>query len=169
MKILVSDIPEDGLDVELEENPVIEPFKMLSTVKSRLRLDKISSEVTVQGEIKTSIELQCSRCLRIYPQDIAQNVNLEYRPVEDTGSKDRHEINEDELDISFYKENEIDILEMLAEQIILSVPMKPLCAETCRGICSTCGADLNVNPCSCGNGEINPQFEVLKKILERSK
>lgn len=164
MKIFVPDIPEEGLDIELAEDMVVEPFNLLSPVRSSLRIERVNSEVTVQGGIDVSIELQCSRCLIKFPQNFVQNVNLEYRPVEEVGDEDKHEIKEDELDISFYKENEIDLAEMITEQIILSVPMKPLCMDACKGICSRCGADLNVNPCSCANEVTSPHFEALKKI-----
>jgi len=51
--------------------------------------------------------------------------------------------------VRFYEEPHLDLAELAAEQFGLAVPMKPLCAETCRGICPRCGANLNQGACPC--------------------
>lgn len=169
MKILLSDIPDEGLDLELEEAFGTGTFKLLSPARSRLRIDKVGPDVVVSGNITTIAELQCSRCLKSFSREIDVDVNVEYRPVEELKTDERHEIKEDELDLGFYKGNEIDIQEAIAEQIILSFPMKPLCSESCEGLCPKCGADLNLAPCACDVKDANPQFEALKKLLNNRK
>lgn len=169
MKILLSDMPEEGLDLEFEEAIGTGALKLLSPAKSRLRIDKIGPDIVVKGNITTIAELQCSRCLKAFSMDIDVDVIAEYRPVEELRADERHEIKEDELDLGFYKGDEIDVQEAIAEQIILSIPMKPLCSESCRGLCPRCGADLNLAPCTCDVKDVNPQFEALKKLLNNRK
>ncbi len=171
MKILLSDITDDGLDLELEfEEPLVsEPLRLLSPVKARLRIEKVSSEVFAKGEVSAAIELQCSRCLKKFSKTIEANVNVVYHPVEELKGEEKHEIKEDELDMGFYKGEELDVHDIVTEQIILSVPMKPLCSESCKGICPKCGADLNVNTCSCGMKEPDPRLAVLKKLINDRK
>lgn len=169
MKILLSDIPDEGLDLEFREDLDLAHLRSLSPVKAKLRLEKVGPEVLVKGEVGSRVELQCSRCLKNFPKDIAANLNVMYRPLEELEGEDKHEVKEDELDIGFYRNDELDLQELMTEQVILSVPMKPLCSESCRGICPKCGADLNVSECGCEAKEPDPRLAVLKKLLDDRK
>lgn len=168
MKVQVSDITDEGLALEFQESVKVS-VPLLSPVKARLRLGKVGSEVLAQGEVTTRMELQCSRCLRNFPKDMDMNINVVYHPVEELSGEEKHEVREDELDTGFYKDDELDIQDLVMEQILLNIPMKPLCSESCRGICPKCGADMNVNPCRCEQKETDPRLAVLKKLLEEGK
>jgi len=168
MKVQVSDITDEGLDLEFQESVKVS-VPLLSPVKARLRLEKVGAEVLAQGEVTTRMELQCSRCLRNFPRDMDMSINVVYHPVEELRGEERHEVREDELDMGFYEDDELDIQDLVVEQILLNVPMKPLCSESCRGICPKCGADKNVNPCTCEQKETDPRLAVLKKLLEEGK
>jgi uncharacterized protein len=166
MKILVSDITDEGLDLEFEETVRSESLALLSPVRVTLRIDKFGGEVLAKGEVKTRIGLQCSRCLKNFPQDVDITVNVVYHPAAELKDDEKHEIKDDELDMGFYQGDELDVQDLVMEQILLSVPMKPLCRESCKGICPTCGTDLNIQPCSCERKEVDPRLEVLKKLLD---
>lgn len=168
MKVQVSDITDEGLDLEFQEIVKVS-VPLLLPAKVRLRLEKVASEVFAQGEVSTRMELQCSRCLRNFPKDMDMNINVVYHPLEELTGEEKHEVREDELDMGFYRDDELDIQDLVAEQILLNVPMKPLCSESCRGICPKCGADMNVNPCRCEQKETDPRLAVLKKLLEEGK
>jgi uncharacterized protein len=169
MKILLSDITEDGLDLVFEDTFDSGPFKPLSPVKASLHVDKFSSEVLIAGEVKAFLELQCSRCLKLFPRDTEIEVNAVYHPLDDLKGEERHEVKDDELDMGFYSGDELDIQELVKEQIILSIPIKPLCSESCRGICPICGTDLNADTCSCREKSTDPRLAVLKKLLDDRK
>ncbi len=169
MKIVLSDITEEGLDLDFEETFASGPLRLLSPVKARLRIDKVGSEVLARGEVRSDIELQCSRCLSMFSKDIIVDINVVYHPLEELTGEEKHEIKEDELDMGFYKGDELDVYDLVQEQIMLSVPMKPLCNETCRGLCPKCGADLNITKCSCEQKEPDPRLEVLRKLFEGRK
>jgi len=168
MKVQVSDITDEGLDLEFQEIVKVS-VPLLLPAKVRLRLEKVASEVFAQGEVSTRMELQCSRCLRNFPKDMDMNINVVYHPLEELTGEEKHEVREDELDMGFYRDDELNIQDLVAEQILLNVPMKPLCSESCRGICPKCGADMNVNPCRCEQKETDPRLAVLKKLLEEGK
>jgi len=70
----------------------------------------------------------------------------------------------DDLDISFYKGDRIDLTELIKEQILLYLPMQPLCSTDCKGLCPKCRKSLKDGPCNCEVKEIDPRFEVLKKL-----
>jgi len=169
MKILLSDITDEGLDLAFEETPSSEALNLRSPVRVALRIDKIGPEVFARGNVRTSIELQCGRCLRSFVKDMDVSINVVYHPVEELKEQEKHEIKDDELDMGFYQGDELDVQDLVTEQLLLNVPMKPLCSESCKGICPDCGADLNAGTCACERKETDPRLEVLKKLLDNGK
>ncbi|MGD1076040.1 MAG: DUF177 domain-containing protein [Thermodesulfovibrionales bacterium] len=169
MKILLSDIADEGLEIEFEETVEVGPVKLLSPVKASLHIDKVSAEVLVQGTMQTLLELQCSRCLKPFSKETDLDVNVVYHPLEELKGEERHEIKDDELDTGFYQGDELDIQELVREQIILNIPLKPLCSESCKGICPKCGSDLSTDTCTCEQRDPDPRLAVLKKLLNERK
>lgn len=172
MKILIADIPEEGLIVDLEERLTPEEGSVVSPVVSHLELMKTGTEVMISGALRTDVELECSRCLQSFRRPMDIPVNVVYHPAEEVtgeGQTTRHALNPDEMDMGFYRDGAIDLRELLGEQIVLDSQMKPLCSETCKGICPHCGTDLNKGSCTCNNTTVDPRLEVLKKYFEKRK
>lgn len=168
MKIVIPDIPEEGLFVELEEKISIEGFSVSSPVKAQLSVNRAENEVMVTGSLAVELEMECSRCLTGLRQEQDLPVNVVYHPADEIGSE-KHGLHDDEMDMGFYSGDELDLDELIKEQILLSVQMKPLCKEDCKGLCPKCGIDLNTATCTCVQKEIDPRLEVLKKLLDKEK
>lgn len=164
MKIIISEIPEEGLDLDLQET--VQLNGGLSPVQSHLRITKIGTEVVVSGNILADVELQCSRCLKDFRSTLTIPFEAIYHPLEHLREEEKHELKVDELDMGFYSKDELDLFDLIKEQIMLNIPMKPLCSKLCKGICLQCGTDLNAGTCSCSTKEIDPRLEVLKKLLK---
>ena len=62
--------------------------------------------------------------------------------------------------------DEIDLDEILSTLFILDMETKFLCREDCKGLCSTCGKNLNLGPCGCRK-QIDPRFAVLEQLLDK--
>lgn len=166
MKILIQEIPDDGLDIELSETITTPAF--LAPVHAQLRIEKVGTEVVVvKGNLGADIELQCSRCLKDYKSMLSIPVDVVYHPVDELRGEDKHELKGGEMDMGFYSAGELDMIDLMREQIMLNIPMKPLCNEMCKGICLKCGTDLNTSECSCTAHEIGPGLEALKKLLDK--
>ncbi len=166
MKIVIADIPDEGLELDIEEKVEVEDVSLSGPVISHLSINKVSTEIAITGRLKAEMELQCSRCLKEFRQDLDIPVNVVYHPVEEVPGE-RHALTGDELDLGFYQGDELDLQELLKEQILLNKQMKPLCSERCKGICPKCGKDLNSGQCGCSGKEIDPRLEVLKNFLEK--
>lgn len=166
MKIVIADIPDEGLEVDIEERVEVEDVSLSGPVISQLSLNKVATEIIITGRLKAEMELQCSRCLKDFTQGLDIPVNVVYHPVEDVAGE-KHALKDEELDLGFYQGEELDLQELLKEQILLNTQMKPLCSERCKGICPKCGKDLNTGQCSCSQKEIDPRLEVLKNFLEK--
>ncbi len=166
MKILIADIPDDGLDVDINERVNIEEAPLLKPVISRLSLNKVDREIVITGRLKAEMELKCSRCLKDFIQCLDVPVNVVYNPADEVGPE-KHALRDDELDMEFYRGEELDLQDLLKEQILLNTQMKPLCDEQCKGICPKCGKDLNTGQCNCNQKEVDPRLEALKMFLEK--
>ena len=129
-----------------------------SNINVDLLLTKVLKEISVRGNIWFSIETPCARCLDTMDLILEPEVNLillpEYLP---------HEKDED-IDFETYKGDEIDLGGYLRELIAMSLPIKVLCVEECKGLCPNCGVNLNLEECSCKDNWVDPRFAVLRNL-----
>lgn len=109
----------------------------------------------LHGVVKGQLSLECSRCLKPidYHLDVELTEQFSRRPSDD--------------DIHEFTGDEIDVTGVLRENIILALPVKPLCAPDCRGLCPECGQDQNEGKCSCDPKSIDPRLAVLEKLISK--
>lgn len=125
-------------------------------------------EYDVEGTVRFTADYQCARCLEPYPIANESKIQLRYRPrPEATGEEEEVEISPDELDIDFYSERSIPLKQLAADQIQLSIPMKPLCDENCLGLCPNCGANRNREACTCEPSATDERWGALQDIREQ--
>jgi uncharacterized protein len=116
----------------------------------------------VDGKLKTAIRFTCSRCAKEFSRSLAASFDLSYLPQPQWNSENAEiELRYEDMDIAFYDGIALDVDLMILEQIELSMPMKFVCREDCKGLCYRCGADLNEGACVCGNEETDPRLSVL--------
>ncbi len=123
----------------------------------------------VVGRAQTRLELECGRCLEPFEMPFDAAFDLHYVPQEQNAGEGEREIAEDDLTTAFYREGMLDVIDLLREQFQLALPMKPLCTETCRGLCPDCGANLNRTQCDCTPKWEDPRLAPLKGLLNRQK
>jgi uncharacterized protein len=112
------------------------------------------------------LELQCSRCAEPFTFPVDVPFDLYYLPHADNTGEGEVEIEEDDLETAFYKDDVIDLGQLMKEQFYLALPMKPLCAEDCRGLCPQCGANLNQLTCNCVSGWTDPRLDALRSLVK---
>jgi len=169
MRIQVSDIPDEGMEIEDEENIDSKTGGIASRAALKLRVDKVGSEVRLKGEIRAGLTLECSRCLKPFGDDLVVPVDLVFVPAEAVEDEEGHELASDEMNTGFYRDGELDLGEISGEQVLLSMSMKPLCSESCKGICPICGKDLNEGSCKCAPQKGDDRMQGLKKFFEKRK
>ncbi len=168
MKIIVSEIEGEGTELDFSEsltqNSLLES---IGPVNAHLRIERRGEEVRIQGGIQGRVALQCSRCLINFQQEMSLNIDLLYHPAAEVAREETYEVPRDEINIGFYSNDELDITQVIREQLILNLPMKAVCVETCKGICPVCGADMNLQRCECRNEYVDPRLKSLKKLLSK--
>jgi len=93
---------------------------------------------------------------------VERDFDLFYRPVASIAREEEVEVPPDELEVGFYSGVGIALAEVVAEQVILSLPMKMVCRTDCLGLCPVCGADRNHENCKCPPPEAGSPFAALK-------
>jgi uncharacterized protein len=112
--------------------------------------------------------LGCSRCLEPFALPLHLHFDLLYTPRPEQVSAGESRVDEEEFTVVHFDGGRIDLDALLAEQIYLGLPLKPLCREDCRGLCPRCGTNLNQGSCECPTGpEPDPRLSPLKALVER--
>lgn len=169
MRLNVSDIPDGGLQTELDLPVEINDIAGSDIAHVRMNVFRFGKKVLIEGSLKISLSLECSRCLKEYSFTLDLAFRDEYDPVEEFENEDKQELTGRELEKNSYSNDEIDISGLIKEQVMLNIPMKPLCRSDCQGICPRCGKHLNEGLCECKAEEIDPRLAPLKKLKESMK
>lgn len=120
--------------------------------------------VMIEGSTNISLILFCSRCLKeiIFPMDIRISKEMDFSLTEK-----EHAENLDETNYIIGYNLDVDLL--VYDEILIGFPMKLLCDENCKGICKTCGTNLNEKTCDCDNTEYDPRMSVIRDIFNNFK
>jgi uncharacterized protein len=129
-------------------------------------IDKAGVQYRLVGRAGTLLRLTCSRCLGRFELPVDAPFDLLYMPQAANVGEGEIEIEEDDLDAAYYRDDVIDLGQLVREQFYLVVPMKPLCRELCRGLCQQCGTNLNTGSCDCRHAWEDPRLAVLRSLLD---
>lgn len=137
----------------------------LSSVTVTGKVIKTDSGFYVSGEAGMSLDLTCSRCLEDYRHELNFDFSSEFIPQSTkTKSEDSEEYFED--DTPTYRGDLLDLQELLQESLLVSIPMKTVCNENCKGICPDCGQALNETTCQCVTHKPDPRLAPLADLLK---
>jgi uncharacterized protein len=170
MAIKIKDIPPEGLALELAQKLDLFDAGTTSTAFTAvLSIKPISgNSFHISGRVQSEPLLECSRCLKRFSYPIDTELSADVAPLSAMGTGNEHELAGEELDMEFYRGDELEPLDLVKEQLLISLPMVPVHSPECKGLCPTCGADRNTAPCRCSDArkESGP-FSVLKDILKK--
>lgn len=124
------------------------------------KLTKSGTGYTVRGSVAGDGRLRCVRCLAEFAFSFEEDFSVRLLPGKLAPNEDELQLSRKDLDVRFYTEAVLDLVELAAEQVELLLPMKPLCREDCRGLCPRCGADRNLGDCGCPK-EVDERWEAL--------
>ena len=146
------------------------PDFSLDNIDVRCLITKTSGTVFIKGDFKAKIDICCSRCLENTKLSVGSDFAYTLVPVKAETREDT-ELKPEELEISYYQGDFIDLAPIICEQIILQIPIKVLCSEKCKGLCQQCGINLNVSSCNCHVDFVDGRMAVLKnfKIKKNNK
>ena len=147
-------LPDDRL--RLVESPVISG-----------QIRRVDGRVQVQGHVVARVQVACDRCLKTIEIPVDSAFNLEYVTREDYQAQQAVELTEEDLDLTVFDGEAIDIDDLVNEEILLAAPDHILCQDDCKGICPRCGADRNLVDCACKTAEVDERWAGLKELVNR--
>ena len=147
-------------------------FRVVAPVALRMVIHKDQDRFRLVGTVSTVLERACGRCLEPFAFPLERAFDLRYFPegISDTGSEpDEVELDDEDVALSFYRDDAIDLRELMREQFYLALPMKPLCRPSCQGMCPQCGANRNTETCDCEIRWEDPRLAGLKTFITNRK
>jgi len=146
-----------------------DPFRIVAPVDLAFDISRDKDQFLLDGRVKTTLELPCSRCLEPFGIPVNLAFDLRYLPRTVNSGDGEREIQEDDLTTAFYENDTIDLGQLMREQFYLALPMKPLCVEDCHGLCVQCGTNLNRGSCSCERDWVDPRLAALAKLKNNQR
>lgn len=130
-----------------------------------LKLESLGNKkVKIELKAKVSLYVPCDRCLKevIVPISVDFFREMDFKQTEEQRIKDLD-------DASYFIGYDLDVDRLMYEELLMGFPLKVLCKEDCKGICSVCGADLNQGECGCNRTEPDPRMSVIRDIFNKFK
>jgi uncharacterized protein len=139
-------------------------FRLTDDLSVDVSYHRAGLDVFFDGAVRGAVEGRCARCLAPYrfPLDAPLAIVLTPKAAAPPRSG---VLREEDIGLSTYEGDEIDLTPLVHEQAILSLPTRPLCAEDCRGLCPRCGTNLNVATCDCPTGMGDGRLAALQTLL----
>ncbi|MGC8602806.1 MAG: YceD family protein [Desulfomonilaceae bacterium] len=173
MKIPVEDISTAGLEIQFNGFSSDDLGQALSCmslppdvlvdpkIRGKVILKREYDDVLISGALEVKMAMRCSRCLRQFECYVPVNVELVARRLMDQGGQYNQDSELEHDEIPIHGE-EIDLSELIAQEISLDIPMKPLCKDDCAGICPRCGGQIGAHGClCCSETTVDPRWEKL--------
>lgn len=144
-------------------------YRVVSPVDLRFRIYKDRDRYRLVGRVSATLALACSRCLEWFEAPGDAEFDVRYLPHSCNIGLEEAEVADEDLSVAFYRDERIDLLQLMEEQFDLGLPMKPLCDAECRGLCASCGTNLNEGSCSCEVRWEDPRLAPLKTLMKRDE
>jgi uncharacterized protein len=155
------------LGEEIRQSAPIKTAGRAELVEEHHGKHQIIKDIRLRGNLATSLELICARCLDTVEQDVKRDFELLYRPVGADAGRDELSVTDAEAEIGYYQGEGILLEDVLREQVLLALPLKITCREDCKGLCPQCGVNLNQQQCSCVTTLPDPRWSALQDIRGR--
>lgn len=150
------EIEADVEELDLGAHAFLEPLRcMIVLVRTGDRID-------AHLDLETSLELSCSRCGEPMRQNIHTSADVTFLPE---AKKEEDAAGQEATDLEFYLD-ELDLRDVVRDTFLLALPVAALCREDCRGLCPSCGANLNLGGCKCNTSKDHSPFEKLRRIVD---
>jgi uncharacterized protein len=129
----------------------------------------IVADIRLRGQFAGKVRVPCARCVEPVRIPLAAEFDLIFRPVGADSDAPERSITAPETEIGYYQKNSLALEDVLREQVLLALPVRTLCKPDCKGLCPRCGANRNLQPCTCEQGPSDPRWEALSGLRSRIK
>jgi len=177
MKIPVVDIPHSPKEIFFSERigdlnklyaeAGVRDFRFPETLNIHLVYYRSGQELFFSGTFAGQFDGCCGRCLNSYSFPMEKVFDFVLIPHPAKTAKGTELLRREDLGLSFYSSEEIDLAPLITEQVMLALPTRPLCSDRCRGLCGKCGANLNFERCGCAEDAGDARMSIFRTLKVR--
>jgi len=121
-------------------------------------------DIRLIGHLSTEVQLPCARCIEPVKHAVTRSFDLLYRPQGVDAGQEELSVTQAEAEIGYYVGDGLLLEDVLREQVLLTLPIRVVCREECRGLCPYCGKNLNHETCSCKPESTDTRWDALKNL-----
>jgi len=159
----VATIPEGHsrfeTDVTVQDADLTDSEEFTRPIHIVYDCNKVGSEVFINTLLSTQVDLTCDVCLDHFQLNLQEKVNIVL-----TTDTDLVERDEEDIYLITESSTKVDVTDSVRQSLVLAIPFKKKCKESCKGLCPNCGANLNYEKCSCSQRRIDPRWQGLQDI-----
>ncbi len=157
VSVLIKALLGKSLTLDVDTGPQRLADLKVNFLRGAVQVIRVQGGLLVLGTVESQLGLECVRCLEPFVLPITLELEETFR-LPGAGPKP---------DVSYTVGDGgwLDLAPLLREQAWVAIPMKPLCNPDCKGLCPYCGANLNLESCTCENVRIDPRLSLLEDLL----
>ena len=121
----------------------------VGTVELKGTLERVRRGFELDAALDGAVSLECVRCLETFEYPLAFPFHLTFVAAE-RPAPGESQLQAGDCDLYAHTDGKVDLAAIAREQIYLQLPLKPVCSESCGGLCLTCGEDIGRGACRCG-------------------
>ena len=174
MKICIDEVPQSPKEIEFSEsteelNEIYRrskhrDFSFPASLDVELVYYRSGRDIFFDGRFRGALKGRCGRCLDDYDFVLDKEFDFVLAPDPSKLARGAEELHRDDLGLSYYSGDEINLAPLIAEQVLLALPTTPLCSDACRGLCSGCGTNRNKGSCDCAAGGSDPRMGIFRTL-----
>jgi uncharacterized protein len=147
---------DESIDTINLSEPFYGNFQLLAVLK------KSHNQIILDAEITLRAKFECDRCTALFDDIIKTNYQMVYLFGQEA-------VESDSVNVTYLplETVNINLKDDVRDFALLSIPMKKLCMEACKGLCSKCGKDLNKEDCSCTGEQIDERWLPLMELKNK--
>jgi len=146
-----------SLTLSVDTGPQSLADLQVNFLRGTIHVVRIQGGLLVRGTVESQLGLECVRCLDPFVLPVTLELEETFRlPGPGPGSDVSYAVGDGGW---------LDLAPLLREQAWVVIPMKPLCDPDCKGLCPQCGANLNIESCTCESVRVDPRLVLLKDLL----
>lgn len=144
---------------ELDDFTLTEPIKVCGVIRN------FGGTLELDAKAHASLDLTCDRCADNFKTDLDFDIFESFKEIEHMSNQPQESSDEEQNpDIIYFSGDSIDLENLVYTNLVLNLPSKRLCKDSCKGLCSNCGANLNTTKCKCDTRPVDPRFDILDKL-----
>src|ERR1700739_1306195 len=141
-------------------------FRQVEPLEVRATAELIEGQIRITGELHTRLDTHCARGLEPVDVGVAREFDLFSGPLAAMTKAEEERLKLDDTGIAFFEGEGLFLADVLAEQVLLALPMKAICRSDCRGLCPQCGVNLNNEECRCESHAADPRMAPLARLKQ---